>query len=271
MAQTPEYFKRYRYDRARGVTRAYSDATPVRAHLVGLLTAGASHRGIALAAEVSPTTVGRILCGHYSTCQPAVARRLLAVTPARFIARPDPEGFVPAVGTRRRIRALLALGWRHTDITAHMTAHDSAHLSAVVLHQAGDWVTRRTHDAVVHTYDTLSMRPGPSKATRARSARLGYPPPLAWDDDAIDDPTATPATPDLVDADAVDHAAITRALTGDPARPLTRPERQIAVAHLTRQGLTTDQIATRLHVTDRTILRDRQHLDPTPTRKDHAA
>ena len=48
------------------------------------------------------------------------------------------------------------------------------------------FVALATHDRIAAAYDELAMRPGPS----ARNRRLGYPPPLAWDD--IDDPAATP-------------------------------------------------------------------------------
>ncbi|NCT90234.1 hypothetical protein GXB85_04600 [Cellulomonas sp. APG4] len=262
-ASAPAYYKRYRLDVAQGVDRSYVDVTVVRAHLHRLLAAGMTRRGIAIAAGVSPTTVGRVLDGHYAACQRAAATRLLAVTPERLLTRPDPDGFVPAVGARRRIAALLALGWRHADIEQHMPTR---HRSSVVLNQAGQWITRQTHDAVTTAYDALSMRPGPSAATRARAARRGYAPPLAWDDDTIDDPAARPALEHPDDGD-IDQVAVERAIAGDlgPDRPLTPAERALAVATLARRGHTDTDIAARLHITDRTVLRDRQsnHIPST--------
>ena len=59
---------------------------------------------------------------------------------------------------------------------------------ALILSQAGDMVTLDAHDRIADAYDELSMRQGPS----VRNRRLGYPPPLAWDDETIDDPRARP-------------------------------------------------------------------------------
>lgn len=274
MSSSTAYHKRWRLARLRGVPHGYVPAARVRAHLEGVLAAGATRCGLARVAGVSPQTVYGVLDPDRRWVQQGTARRLLAVTIDQVMTRPDPDGFVPAVGARRRIEALLAIGWRHTDITARMPGR---HVSSVVLHQAGHLIARATHDAVTAAYDALSMTPGPSDITRARAARLGYVPPLGWDDDTIDDPTAVPqhdatAPPG---ADVVDHTAVDLTLAG-VRLTLTRAERHIALAQLVNEGLSDAAIAERLGVTDRTILRDRQALglatrwDPTvrtdPTR-----
>lgn len=97
------------------------------------------------------------------------------------------ETFVPRIGAARRIEALLALGWTH----AHMRATSGVN-TAVVLHQDGEWITVRNHARIVAMYDELSMTLGPSARTRGRVAKLGYAPPLAWDEEQIDNPKARP-------------------------------------------------------------------------------
>ena len=53
-------------------------------------------------------------------------------------------------------------------------------------------VNRDTYQAVADLYDRLSMTPGPSQEARDRAKRKGWRPPLAWDDDSIEDPEAKP-------------------------------------------------------------------------------
>lgn len=190
---TPEYYKRWRLDSSRGIRRLV-DAGPVHAHLAQLVAAGWSYRAISEAAGVSATTAHVIARRGQATVRRDVAARILRVRADQVLARrANPAGFVPAVGARRRIEALLALGWRHEDITA-TSGLPGARQSGVVLHQRGDWLAKATHDAILTAYAALSSRQGPSERTRRRALALGYAPPAAWDDDtALDDPDAAPA------------------------------------------------------------------------------
>jgi hypothetical protein len=162
----------------------------VEAHVRELADAGATVRGIADAAGVPASVVSRVLSRQQARVRPGTVQRLLAVSIEDVMARPLPSGFVPAVGARRRIAALLALGWRHADITACAGGVQSA----TVLHQAGDLVTRATHDSITRAYDQLAMTRGPSERTRRRAHAAGYPPPLAWDEDALDRPDTDPTS-----------------------------------------------------------------------------
>jgi len=92
---------------------------------------------------------------------------------------------------------------------------------------------------------------------------LGYAPPLAWDEDAIDDPTATPHGADdpmNEGADVVDLTAVRRAATGgDPSRVQLSPAERIAVVRsMAAAGASDAEIAGRLGVVSRTALRLRQ-------------
>lgn len=191
MSYDLRYSKRYRLDVSRGIDRSYVAPGPVREHVTALEAAGLTRRSIAVLAGVSPQSVTRLMRGDYDSMQRRVADALLRVRADRVLNRPDPEGFVPALGARRRIRALLAIGWTHETMAAAAGLH--AKKTALVLNQAGDLVARVTHDQIDAAYHQLSMTPGPSRLTRLRAARLGYPPPLAWDDETLDDPDGLPA------------------------------------------------------------------------------
>lgn len=100
---------------------------------------------------------------------------------------------VDAAGTRRRIEALTALGWP-MGTQSVMLGRSRYYLS--VLRRRVARVNVRTAVAVASLYDRLSMTPAPasSAASHARgyARRMGWSPPLMWDDGAIDDPAAAP-------------------------------------------------------------------------------
>lgn len=175
LAPITRYGKRYHLDRARGVDRSRVPTEEVATHLRKLIRAGATQRGIATVAAVSPTTVGDILTGTNPRVQRPTATALLAVTIKDVLARDDTDGFVPRDATVLRIQALLAIGWRHADISTAIGGDQQR--SATLLHQPGEWVTAHTHRQVATAYEKLRRRPGPSAPTAARAHRLGYQPP----------------------------------------------------------------------------------------------
>lgn len=100
------------------------------------------------------------------------------------------RGRIDAIGTRRRLQALSAIGWTQTHLA------DELEVSVQSLHQLATderrTVTAVTAERVRELYDRLSMTPGPSAMARTTAKRNGWAPPLAWDDDTIDDPDAEP-------------------------------------------------------------------------------
>ena len=166
-------------------------AAAVKTHLARLLAAGYSTNGIAIAAGLTNAQV-------VYTLNPAkriprrTARRLLAVT--------DPTGRVEATGTRRRLQALAALGWSFSAMAEHLG------LSRAAVHH---WTTRdrvaaESAQAARRLYDDLWNKRPPettpmermvANRNRNKAASSGWPLPMAWDDDTIDDPTAKPYKP----------------------------------------------------------------------------
>lgn len=163
-----------------------TDAAPYRRKIQMLIRQGATTVSIAAATGLTPTSVDYIRKGQ-PTVRRYAAEHLELVTLADCLEHTAGHGWMSATGTARRIRALLAIGWTHEHLHA-------ATGIATRRHVKGDKgrVTRRTHEAIAGLYDRLSMTPGPSEQNRARARRLGWVPPLAWDDELIDDPTARP-------------------------------------------------------------------------------
>lgn len=176
------------------------DAGPVLAHAAALRAAGMSRSQIETASGVGHAAVGRLVTGR-DRGKPVT--RVAASTAARIIAVPIPSfpperrGNVSAAGTRRRLQALMWVGWSLAAI-GHRIGMDRRNVAAL-LKQAQ--VSRATAAAVRDVYEDLwNMRP-PQRtkeeryaASRARgeALRRGYAPPLAWDDETIDDPGAAP-------------------------------------------------------------------------------
>lgn len=126
---------------------------------------------------------------------------------------------VDSVGTGRRIRALMAIGWNAQSIAAH---GPWATGDALLEMAKRDRIHIDNRDAIARIYDQLCMTPGPSPDTRRRALRNGWPPPLAWDDN-IDDPHAVPWAADEADT-VVDEVVVERLLEGKRT-PSTRAEK----------------------------------------------
>jgi transcriptional regulator with XRE-family HTH domain len=145
---------------------------------------------------------------------------------------------VDVTGTRRRIRALARIGWSLHEVARRLGVPVQSLSRA---HRHSGHVRLATAQKVAALYDELSMTPGPSVHARCHAERQGWPPPLAWDDDDIDNPTARPA-----------HNL--RGTTPGRPRDIDREEQ---VMHLTRCGVSVAGIAMRLRMHERQVERIR--------------
>ena len=188
------------YGRWDGLT----DAQPARDHIHTLTAAWVGLKQIAARSGISSGTLTKLLYGAprpdgtrrppARRIKPATERRLLAVTPDLA------DGArTPATGTRRRLQALTATGWS----TSHLARRSGLDRQVLdrALHDETTLTTAGTAAAVARLYSDLWDTPPPtgtrwerSAATRARNhaTRNRWAPPLAWDDETIDDPDATP-------------------------------------------------------------------------------
>ncbi|MFN2636833.1 MAG: helix-turn-helix domain-containing protein [Gemmatimonadaceae bacterium] len=174
------------------------DAEIVRTHVLKLCATGLSYYQVADMAGVSRDTVSRFLYGKPSYGQaptqrmtPRNAAALMAVQPWSL----PPGGFVPAVGTLRRLRALVAIGWPVGCIARRLEAHEER-LRRLVAGIAGGQVTVSTARRVRAIYDELwdadpvaaGVTRSASTFARRRAQAMGWLSPQAWDDDLIDLP-----------------------------------------------------------------------------------
>ncbi|MFI8528472.1 hypothetical protein ACIGB8_28720 [Promicromonospora sukumoe] len=182
----------------------YVDAAPAREHLAALETAGMGRCAVATRTGITRQALRLIANGERAQIHRDRAAAILAVeVPA---VAPLTLAVVDATGTRRRVRALMRLGWPLARIAsaAGLERHTAAWLVDA------QHVAPSTASAVGRAYDELwdvapdvstpKLAAGVSRARR-RAESAGWPPPMAWDDDSIDDPAAPEPT------DAADDSA----------------------------------------------------------------
>lgn len=115
---------------------------------------------------------------------------------------------VPAVGTARRLQALVAFGYTWLALENRLgLSRRSLRCIAVGTNSR---VLRSTAENIALLFEELSATPGPSSYARKIAARHGWVPPLAWD--SIDDPGELP------NVQGFDEHAITAALAGEKRR-----------------------------------------------------
>jgi hypothetical protein len=230
---------------ASGTWQPFVDAAPVRAHIIALKAAGIGRRQIAVFAPISPSIVASLLYGKQGRTvlrvRGATAERILAVTAT--IDTVADGALVPSTGTRRRIQALAAAGYTFTAQATEIgwTVRNFADL----LHR--EQTIARTARAVRAMFATWQMQAptGDSAArTRLRAQRELWLPPLAWDEDTIDDPAAVPCVLPPVDGSPADsdELAIAQAYVYQD-HPISTAVRCEIVRRLSADGCNAQEIA----------------------------
>lgn len=143
------------------------------------------------------------------------------------------DKLVPALGTHRRIQALMTLGWSGREMSRRI-GHHRDYLAKVLDSRL---VSSSTARKVADLYDALCMTlpPQTSSTTQTRNLaqRKGYAPPLAYDD--IDDPNENPGSNIDSSRDDIDEAVVLRLLAGE-RMSATKPERDEAMRRWLRRG-----------------------------------
>jgi hypothetical protein len=145
---------------------------------------------------------------------------------------------IDGTGTRRRLRALAALGWPRRVLAERLNTRLS-YAGALMYKNRVHWDTAARVAAV---YDELSMTIGPSPRAASDAKAKGWPVPLDWDEEDIDNPDAAPV-----------HAP-NPSNGGGPLRDIEREEK---VMELTRAGVSVGNIVARLGVGERYVNRVR--------------
>lgn len=225
-----------------GTWEPLTPAEPVAQHLRELLAAGWTGKQIATRAGIDENVIWGVRDGKRTRGVTAViAAAILGVTgpaPGRWL--------VPAVGTRRRIQALGAIGYTRPEL---------AQLIGTTKQVLDDWVTldrvtATTRDRVTAIYDQLSHQPGTSNRARSRAKKLGYAPPMAWEGVDIDDPAAEPVLDaEPTDPDAFDPITVGLAIDGRLTHAQIAAHKPDLIEAVRRLAATKDdhEIALHLH------------------------
>lgn len=188
--------------RAYGQWKPYVDAGPARQHIRFLARHGIKPKRAAELAGIPPQHVAYLLNGRPRQGRPPALRIRAATAEAILAVRPDPAllkdaARVDATGTRRRLQALAALGWTQAKLAARL-GMDASNIS-IAIRATG--VRADTARKVAALYEQAWDQPPPAvtpkehaAAAKAReNARArGWLPPMAWDDDEIDNPGVKP-------------------------------------------------------------------------------
>jgi DNA-binding Xre family transcriptional regulator len=170
----------------------YADAEPVRLHLKELeAAAGVTASQAAAVAGVSHTRVIELMQGKVKRIRHDKAEKLLAMTVES--ARQRDCLLADATGTVRRLQSLMAYGWTRPMLAAALGISKQC-LAELLTRRR---VQEKTRRAVRELYDR-DIRPPvvtardrtESERTRRDALAAGWAPPLAWDDEEIDDPAA---------------------------------------------------------------------------------
>ena len=178
--------KLWKLRRARNAPSTIVDAAPAQDHVCWLVSLGFNDSSIAAACELTQKTIANFRNRVYSNARAVQSARILAVSHVPCAAQHT--RYVPSLGAQRRIRALLAIGWRYADIGAEtgMLAEGVARIMRVTT------ILGRTWSAISHAYNKLSGTRGPSTQGAKKAVKRGFPPPLAWEGVDIDHPHAQP-------------------------------------------------------------------------------
>lgn len=175
----------------------YIDGQETKCHLRELVAAGMVFRHLVARTGVSKDALQRLHAhpdGQPCRVARSTAEKLLAVsvrevyTAYRFAHE---TSVVDGTGSRRRLRALVAAGWPQREL-AERCDWVYEGLNYFINHEHRD-LTAGTARRVAAVFQELQLHPcGPSTKARRLAQRRGWFPPLAWDEDCIDDPEATP-------------------------------------------------------------------------------
>jgi hypothetical protein len=163
------------------------DAARMREHVEQLLAAGMSFRAISLAAGwKSRNALDEAL--KRNRVLPRTFNRVMAVTPD---SDQRPTTYIDATGARRRLQALAAIGWDSRTLAARLR---QKHPTTVQHVRSGRQprLRRSTAAKIAALFDELWDQPGPSDRARLDAAQRRWAPPMAWDDESIDDPAVRP-------------------------------------------------------------------------------
>jgi transcriptional regulator with XRE-family HTH domain len=244
---------------------SFVPAAPALAHIQKLRDQGMGWRRVAEAAGVSNSAIQQLL--HEVGGRPVKVKLRPDIAAAILGVRLDlaDSADVDSTGTARRLEALMANGWSRPALEAAVGLSVTAQLNA----RRGNPVTVATRNLVARRYEELWDTCPPAETPMERRAivrtsnlakRRGWPPPMAWDDDTIDNPKARPQIGRQRSKHTiVDEVAVERLKRGQQVT-VNILERRTAIAQLAEAGVRTGDIAERLGMTWTAAKRTRNRI-----------
>lgn len=163
---------------------------------------------------------------------------------------------VRGLGTTRRLRALVAIGWTEPELADLFCLRPR--LIAELLDGVHEQVQQPLARYIALKYERLcgAYRQSPAAdAARIQAKELGWASTLAWDDIDIDDPKARARG--WVRSDEIDEFAVELAVRGElkPGARLRKRDAHEAIRRMRERDMPTVEIARRAHVSERTVHR----------------
>jgi len=250
---TPCGQDRAHWERTSSRAKAYGrwdnlvDAGPAREHVATLAAQGMGLKRIVAVSDISQGLLWKLVYGkrHQDGSRVPSVRITKSANERILAVRLDlADGArIDSTGTTRRIQGLVAIGWSQSKLAVRLGMLRS-NFTAIAQGRTDVTVTRAK--AVADMYDELWNTAPPHTEWRdhiaysrslSYAAKAGWVVPMAWSDDDIDNPNATP---DLGEQEQVAH------------RPQKFSIEDVDFI-LDNDPLTIDQLADRLHVTRDTI------------------
>jgi hypothetical protein len=194
---------RFERQKVYGRSKAHQvDAEPARKHLKRLRRRGWGIRAVSKEIAVSKSTLQRVLYGTPSkgirntkTVKAEISERILAFTPiaTRKKYADTKIELTDSTGSQRRIQALMVRGYSLPALAAE-SGKTSGNFKLIL---ASKRVLVTTADEISRLYDRLWDKNPPANTVGERisigmakrfALGNGWLPPMAWDDDEIDDP-----------------------------------------------------------------------------------
>lgn len=177
---------RYLLHTGRFTQFAKVDVAETFVHIQRLRDLDWTYKQIGAASGVSFGQVSAIHRGEYAQVRGDTAHKVLSVP---LVQSAWHHGIDPT-GTRRRIQALLWMGWPARVIAERSDCKPSTINMISFRGGSKGRVSSRLAKRIADAYDDISHLRGPSKQCATKAKAYGYVSPMAWDD--IDDPRERP-------------------------------------------------------------------------------
>jgi hypothetical protein len=196
-----DYHRARRRQIAYGTWQPYIDADPIRQHVHMLRSFSIGVPRIRQLSGTSGGAIGRLLYGQGGRppsrrVRTVTADRITAVRPSLDLALPT--ALVDGTGTRRRLQALVVVGWPQLELSRRLgmdkkSVNEQVNAVKLTAYAATACTVRDLYEELWNV-DPAVQGVGARwiEEARARATARRWAPPAAWDDEYIDSPAAVP-------------------------------------------------------------------------------